>query len=122
MRIIFRFALGALFFALCISVEAQQPSQTPRVGYLVPASPSAIADRREAFRQGLRELGYIEGKNIIVEYRYANGSPDRLRELAAELVRLKVDVIVTTSSAPTRAAKEATSIAALRARADKVIG
>jgi putative ABC transport system substrate-binding protein len=114
MRIIFRFALGALFFALCISVEAQQPSQTPRVGYLVPASPSAIADRREAFRQGLRELGYIEGKNIIVEYRYANGSPDRLRELAAELVRLKVDVIVTTSSAPTRAAKEATSIAALR--------
>lgn len=108
-RTVFRFSLDVLFFALCISAEAQQPTRTPRVGYLVPASPSAIADRREAFRQGLRELGYIEGKNIIVEYRYANGSPDRLRELAAELVTLKVDVIVTTSSVPTRAAKEASS-------------
>jgi putative ABC transport system substrate-binding protein len=108
-RTVFRFSLDVLFFALCISAEAQQSTRTPRVGYLVPASPSAIADRREAFRQGLRELGYIEGKNIIVEYRYANGSPDRLRELAAELVTLKVDVIVTTSSVPTRAAKEASS-------------
>jgi putative ABC transport system substrate-binding protein len=81
----------------------------PRIGYLVPASPSAIAARTEAFRQGLRELGYVEGKNIIIEYRYAEGKLDRLRELAAEIVRLKVDVIVTTSSAPTRAAKEATA-------------
>jgi putative tryptophan/tyrosine transport system substrate-binding protein len=96
-------------FAMCGAVaEAQQPARVPRIGYLTPSSPSAVTARQEAFRQGLRELGYVEGKNILIEYRYAEGKVDRLRELAAELVRLKVDVIVTTSSAPTRAAKEAT--------------
>ena len=71
-------------------------------------SPSAISARVEAFRQGLRELGYVEGKNIVIEWRYAEGKLDRLPALAAELVRLKVDIIVTGGPAATRAAKEAT--------------
>ena len=74
--------------------EAQQQAKVPRVGYLAAASASANAARIEAFRQGLRDLGYVEGKNIVIEERYAEGKLDRLRELAAELVRLKVDIIV----------------------------
>jgi putative ABC transport system substrate-binding protein len=89
--------------------EARGQANVFRIGYLVPGSASAIAARSAAFRQGLRELGLIEGKNIVVEYRYADGKLDRLPELAAELVRLKVAVIVTTSSAATRAAKDTTS-------------
>jgi putative tryptophan/tyrosine transport system substrate-binding protein len=81
----------------------------PQVGYLAPASLSALAARAEAFRQGLRELGYVEGKNIVVEWRSAEGKLDRLPGLAAELVRLKVNVIVTTGPTATRPAKEATS-------------
>ena len=88
--------------------EAQQPTKIPRIGYLSAASPSAVSARIEAFRQGLRELGYVEGKNIVIEWRYAEGKLDRLPALAAELVRLKVDVIVTAGPAATRAAKEAT--------------
>ncbi len=92
----------------CVGMaEAQHPKKVP-LGYLNAASPSAILARYEAFRQGLRELGYVEGKNIVIEYRYAEGKLDRLRELAAELVRLKVDVIVTAGPAATRSAKEAT--------------
>ena len=72
------------------------------------ASPSANSARIEAFRQGLRELGYVEGKNIVIEWRYAEGKLDRLPALAAELVRLKVDIIVTAGAPATRAAKEAT--------------
>jgi putative ABC transport system substrate-binding protein len=88
---------------------AQQPAKVPRIGYLTASSPSAIADRTEAFRQGLRELGYIEGKNIVIEWRPTEGKANRLAMLAAELVRLKVDVIVTSRPIPTRPAKEATS-------------
>ena len=88
---------------------AQQPAKIPRIGFLSAASPSAIAARVEAFRQGLDELGYVEGKNIVIEYRYAEGKRDRLPALAGELVRLKVDVIVTAGPGSTRAAKEATS-------------
>ena len=80
-----------------------------RIGYESAASPSSIAARIEAFQQGLRELGYVEGENVVIEYRYAEGKLDRLSELAAELVRLKVDVIVTAAPSSTRAAKEATS-------------
>ena len=69
-----------------------------------------IAHSHEAFRQGLRELGYVDGKNIVIEYRYAEGKLDRLRALAAELVRLKVDIIVSAGPGPTRAAKAATSM------------
>jgi putative ABC transport system substrate-binding protein len=92
-----------------VSAEAQQPKKIPRIGFLATVSPSTISARVEAFRQGLRELGYVEGKNIVIEYRYAEGKLDRLPALAAELVRLKVDVIVTAAPPPTRAAKEATA-------------
>ena len=101
--------LCAMLFALCFPAEAQQPTKIPRIGYLTGPSLSANAARIEAFRQGLRELGYVEGKNIVIEYRYAEGKLDRLSALAAELVRLKVDVIVTTGPTATRAAKEATA-------------
>jgi putative ABC transport system substrate-binding protein len=89
--------------------EAQQPKKVPRIGFQSAASPSANAARIEAFRQGLRELGYVEGENIVIEYRYAEGKLDRLSVLAAELVRLKVEIIVTAAPSSTRAAKEATS-------------
>ena len=105
---VFRFALGAMLFALCLPVEAQQPTNVPRIAYLAANFASAIADRTEAFRQGLRELGYVEGKDIVIEYRYAEGKLEHLPTLAAELVRLKVDVIVTAGPASTRPAKEAT--------------
>jgi putative ABC transport system substrate-binding protein len=100
--------LCALLFALCPRVEAQQPAKIPRIGYLGGATASN-RDRIEALRQGLRELGYVEGKNIVIEWRYAEGKPDRERANAVELVRLKVDAIVTVGSNATRAAKEATA-------------
>ena len=87
---------------------AQQPAKIPRIGYLAATKASAIAARTEAFRQGLRELGYIDGKNIVVEYRYADGNPARERELAAGLVGQKVEVIVTTGPTVTRNVKDAT--------------
>ena len=105
---IFVFALSAVLLALSFPSEAQQPTKIPRIGFLAGASPSAYSARIEAFRQGLRELGYVEGKNIVIEWRYAEGKLDRLPALAAELVRLKVDVIVTAGPTATRAAKEAT--------------
>jgi putative ABC transport system substrate-binding protein len=89
------------------STEAQQPAKIPRIGYLNASSPATNPDRIEAFRQGLRALGYVEGKNIAIEYRYAEGKLDRLPALLAELGRLKVDVIVTAGPPGTRAAKEA---------------
>ena len=101
--------LGALLFALCVAAEAQQAKKVPRVGYLTGAYLSAIVNRTEASRQGLRELGYVEGKNIVIEWRSAESKLDRLPALAAELVRLKVDVIVTGGAAATRPAKEATA-------------
>jgi putative ABC transport system substrate-binding protein len=94
---------------LTVSIaNAQQPKKVPRIGYLEAASASANLARTEAFRQGLRELGYVEGKNIVIEWRYAEGKLDRLPALAVELVRLKVNIIVTTGPQSTRAAKEAT--------------
>jgi putative ABC transport system substrate-binding protein len=89
--------------------DAQQPTKIPRIGFLGATFPSTNAARIEAFRQGLRELGYVEGKDIVIEYRYAEGKLDRLPTLAAELVRLKVDVIVTGGPSATRPAKNATS-------------
>jgi putative ABC transport system substrate-binding protein len=85
-------ALSALFLALCFPAEPQQAKKIPRVGYLT--GDSAISSRAEAFRQGLRELGYIEGKNIVIEWRAWEGKRDRQRPFAAELVRLNVDIIV----------------------------
>jgi ABC-type uncharacterized transport system substrate-binding protein len=101
-------AVCAMVMALCITAGAQDPTKVPRIGYISVASPSAVAVRVEAFRQGLRELGYIEGKSIVIEYRYAEGNLDRLPDLVAELVHLKMDVIVSPGGQVTRAAKEAT--------------
>ena len=101
--------LVMVLLALAVTAEAQQAKKVPRIGYLNAVSPSNRSDRIEALRQGLRELGYVEGKNILIESRYAEGKLDRLPALAAELVRLKVDVIVTSGPLPTRATKETTS-------------
>jgi len=110
MKNIFRLISVIVTLVSCGAIaEAQQPKKVPRIGFLGAASPSANAARIEAFRQGLRELGYVEGKNIVIEWRHAEGKFDRLSELAAELVRLKVDVIVTAGPPATRSAKEATS-------------
>jgi putative tryptophan/tyrosine transport system substrate-binding protein len=100
--------VGAMLLALCSFAQAQQPPKTPRIGYLTGSSVSAITDRTEAFRQGLRDLGYFDGKNMVIEWQSAEGKVDRLPALAAELVRLNIDIIVTTGASPTRAAKEAT--------------
>jgi putative tryptophan/tyrosine transport system substrate-binding protein len=105
---IFCLALSAVLLALSVSTEAQQAGKVPRIGYLNGASPSSISARIEAFRQGLRELGYVEGKSIVIEWRHAEGKLDRLPALAAELVRLKVDIIVSAGSISTRSVKEAT--------------
>jgi len=99
----------ALLFVLCGSPQAQQAKKIPRIGFLNALFPTTNPARIEAFRQGLRDVGYVEGKNIIIEFRYAERKVDRLPTLAAELVRLKVDVIVTSASQETRAAKEATN-------------
>jgi len=101
--------LSAMLLALCSSADAQQSTQIPRIGFLSATSLSTISARIEALRQGLRELGYVEGKNIVIELRSAEGKLDRVPALAAELVRLKVDVIVTGGGTDTRAAKEATN-------------
>ncbi len=101
--------LCPMLLALCVSAEAQHATKIPRIGYLTGTSFSTNAARNEAFRQGLRELGYVEGKNIVIEWRSAEGKLDRLPALAAELVRLKVDVIVAGGPPATRAAKEATA-------------
>jgi putative tryptophan/tyrosine transport system substrate-binding protein len=104
------FWLLATFLLTTVSIaEAQQPGNPPRIGFLITSSPSVIAPRLDAFRQGLRELGYMEGKNIIIERRHAEGKFDHLPALAAELVSLKLDVIVTSGPTATRPAKEATS-------------
>ncbi len=102
-------SLAALLFALSFPVEAQQPGKVPRIGYLSEFDPASGSTRADAIRLALRELGYIEGQNIAIEYRYAEWKRDRFPELAAELVRLKVDVIVAAGGAGLiRAAKNAT--------------
>ena len=91
---IIRLALCALLLALPFPARAQQPKKVPRIGYLSASDAASESARSEAIRLALRERGYIEGQNIAIEYRYAEGKLDRLPELAAELVRLKVDIIV----------------------------
>jgi putative ABC transport system substrate-binding protein len=99
--------LAAFILASGQSSDAQQPGKIPRIGVLRIGSPPDPFV--EPFRQGLRDLGYVEGKNILIEYRYAEGKSDRLPNLAAELVRIKSDVIVTADTPPIRAVKSATS-------------
>src|SRR5215467_14476468 len=99
----------ALLFALGTSADAQQAKKIPRIGILFGGSSFGYSVRVEAFRQRLKELGYIEGKNIAIEYQYADGKADRLLSIATELVLLKVDVIVTAGTVAALAAKKATS-------------
>jgi len=103
-----RFLVVLIVFALCIFAEAQQPANLPRVGFLSgpPLSSITFKPRIEAFRQSLRDLKYIEGQNISIEWRSADGVDERLPKLAAELVQLKVDVIVTGGTGPTRARRK----------------
>ena len=103
------FAVCAMLFALCSSAEAQQPGKIPRIGYLSITDAAADSVRAEGIRLALREIGYIEGQTIAIEYRYAEGKNDRLPGLATKLVRLKVDIIVAAAGDVTiRAAKNAT--------------
>jgi putative ABC transport system substrate-binding protein len=101
-------ALCSVLFALCVSAWAQQPKKIPRIGYLTSTDPATESIRFEPFRAALRELGYIEGQNSAIEYRYAEGKRERYAELAAELVRLKVDIILTGGDGPIHAAKNST--------------
>lgn len=105
--------IGVLATAILISTpsaQAQQPAKIPRIGILIVPPSSFFSARVEGFRQRARELGYVEGKNILIEYRYAEGKRERLPDLAAELVRLKVDVIVVTPQAVLAAKKASTTI------------
>jgi putative ABC transport system substrate-binding protein len=104
--------LSILFLVVLLDVaviaEAQPLTKHSRIGFLNVGTPATSPARQEVFRQGLRDLGYLEGKNIVIEWRYAEGKPDRLPAIAADLVRLKVDVIVTGGGISTRSAKDAT--------------
>jgi putative tryptophan/tyrosine transport system substrate-binding protein len=104
-----RLALVFLSLALCCPVQAQQVKKAPLIGFLAITSPKDMSLRMTAFRHGLRELGYIEGKTIVVDDRYAEGKLDRLRTMTATLVQRKADVIVTSGPLGTRTAKEATT-------------
>jgi len=106
---IFGFTFSATLLALCVAAEAQQSAKVPRIGYFTGTSLSVASTRTEAFLQGLRDLGYVEGKNIIIEWRSWEGKQDRQRPYAADLVNLKVDVIVAVGAGDVRVAREATS-------------
>ena len=103
LAVVFTFVFGG------VEAQAQQPKKIPRIGYLTAQTSSAEFPRIDAFRQGLRALGYVEGQNIAIEYRSMDGKLERLPEVAAELVRLKVDVLIPVSTNAALAAKRATS-------------
>jgi putative tryptophan/tyrosine transport system substrate-binding protein len=106
---VFVWVLVTVFLTTVFPVEAQQPQKVPRIGYLSPAGDPYTPGRQlEVFRQGLRDLGYNEGKNILIEYRYAEGKPDRLLSVVRELVQLKLDVLVLPALQSIREAKQAT--------------
>jgi putative ABC transport system substrate-binding protein len=107
-KAVFLLALSASLFAVCLPAESQQPAKIVRIGFLDSSTQSGIAVLVEALRQELGKLGWTEGKNVIIEFRFAEQKPDRLPELAAELVRLNVDVIVAPAGPSVLAAKEAT--------------
>jgi putative tryptophan/tyrosine transport system substrate-binding protein len=104
----FCFLVCPLLFALSASIEAQQPKKVSRVGYLAAVSASADAPRLDAFRQGLRDLGYVEGQNIVLDYRHADSAFERLPALADELIRSNIDVLVAVTTNAALAAKKAT--------------
>jgi putative tryptophan/tyrosine transport system substrate-binding protein len=101
---VFRFALATLLFALCLPVHAQQ-AKLAKIGWL---GEGGAGSGREFFRQALADLGYVEGKNLTIEYRYSEGKGERLSALADELIRLKVDVLATSSGSVARVLKNAT--------------
>src|SRR6266481_809976 len=101
-------ALCALLFAPCARADAQQQKKFAKIGYLTNDSVAVDTPRRNAFRQGLRDLGYVEGQNIVIEYRIGEGRIEKLPELADDLVRLKVDVIFAFTTTGAQAAKNAT--------------
>jgi putative ABC transport system substrate-binding protein len=105
---VLRAVLCAMLFALCVSAHAQQLKKVARIGFIGPHTAAGARHNIDAFLQGLRELGYVEGKNVVIEYRWADGNFERLPELAAELVRLKVDVVVAAVTQASLAAKNAT--------------
>jgi putative ABC transport system substrate-binding protein len=107
-RIVWLILISSVLGGAAIA-EAQQPTTVSRIGFLSAVPLSSMSARVEALRQGLRELGYVEGQNIVIEYRFAEGQPDQVSQNAAELVRLKADAIVTAGATDTRAAKKATS-------------
>jgi len=107
-KTVIRLTLCAMLFALGYSASAQQPKKVPRIGYLANGDPATESTRSDGIRLALRERGHIEGQNIATEYRYAEGKIDRYPELLAELVRLKVDIILVSGDIPVRAAKNAT--------------
>jgi putative ABC transport system substrate-binding protein len=115
-------ALTAFLLCVVLCAEAQQPTKIPRIGFLFLSTASVQSARVEVFRQQLRELGYVEGKSILIEYRYADGKLDRLPDLAAELVRLKVDVIVTTGLGVSAAKKASATVAIVFAAAGDPVG
>jgi putative ABC transport system substrate-binding protein len=106
---IVRFALAALLLALCVSAEAQQPKKQPRIGILFPSTAGTTTHLLDAFRQGLREFGYIEGENLLLEPRYAEAKAERVPVFATELVRLKVDLIVAVTNPCDRGGKASDS-------------
>jgi putative ABC transport system substrate-binding protein len=105
----FLWLLKAILVVFIQHAEAQPPTKAARIGHLAPDSASALGARMDAFRQGLRELGYVDGKNIVIERRHADGKLDRLPAIATELVHLNIAVIVTGGSASTHAAQQTTS-------------
>jgi putative ABC transport system substrate-binding protein len=110
-KIIASFLVTLSLFCIRVAADAQQPAKVPRIGYLTGSSPPTNTTpdlNADAFRQGLRNLGYVEGKNIVVEYRYLEGKENRIPTFLAELLQLKVDVLVTISLSSIRAAKEVT--------------
>ncbi len=106
-KIFIHLALSTMLLALCFPVQAQQPKKIPRIGFVSGGSANDPGPGVNAFRQGLRDLGYVEGKNIVIEYRFAEDKPDRLPALVAELVGLKVDLIFAPSTNAALAAKNA---------------
>jgi putative ABC transport system substrate-binding protein len=104
----FAWLVTPLLLACVHLAEAQQPAKIPHIGFIVAGSRSSSQSNLDAFRQGLRDLGYVEGKNIVIEYHYAEGRDERLRDFADDLVHLKVDIIVTASTVAARVAKQLT--------------
>ena len=115
-------SLAVALVAIVSPAEAQQQANMARLGWLASGSPSGVAPLTGAFRQGLRELGYVEGKNVVIEYRYADGNPERLPELATEIVHLKVDVIVVAADPAIRAVQKATTTIPVVMIADDPLG